>query len=162
MTKFNQKTIDNKEPAVLNNSIFHYGVKNKLPTILIPTVVSAIFLGFISVVSADGGTYKLLEGVGTLAEQSTPGFQAYMTEILRVGIAVAGLLAVAELTLGGIQYVLSSASEKQATAGKERIQNALIGLVIGIAAVLILTVINPDILNSNLSIPSIDVPVATP
>ncbi|MEK7066645.1 MAG: pilin [Patescibacteria group bacterium] len=138
------------------------GMKNKLPTILIPTVLTAIFLGFVSVVNADGGTYKLLEGVGALGKDSTPGFQAYMTEILRVGIAVAGLLAVAELTLGGIQYVLASASEKQASAGKERIQNALIGLVIGIAAVLILTVINPDILNSNLSIPSIGTPVSTP
>ena len=108
---------------------------------------------------ADGGTYKLLEAVGSMAKDSTPGFKEYMTEILRVGIAVAGLLAVAELVGGGIQYVLASANEKQASAGKERIQNALIGLIIGIASVLILNTINPNILAGNLSIP--DIPTTT-
>lgn len=105
------------------------------------------------------GNYALLESVGTLAEGSRPAFKDYMTEILRVGIAIAGLLAVVELVVGGIQYVLSSASEKQAAAAKDRIENALVGLIIGIAAVLILNVINPDILAGNLSIP--DIPSST-
>ncbi|MBI5140343.1 MAG: hypothetical protein HZA94_02770 [Candidatus Vogelbacteria bacterium] len=126
-------------------------MKNKFSIILLPTTFLTSYL----LASADSGTYKLLESVGTMAAGSTPEFKDYMTEILRVGIAIAGLLAVAELVFGGIQYVLSSASEKQAAAAKERIQNALIGLIIGISSVLILNVINPDILAGNLSIPDI-------
>lgn len=123
-------------------------MKKKTLMILLPAILFLSYSVLLTNARADGGTYAILEGIGTLGKGSTPGFKDYMTEILKVGIAIAGLLAVAELVVGGIQYVLSAASEKQAAAGKERIQNALIGLIIGICGYLILNVINPDIIST--------------
>ena len=70
----------------------------------------------------------------------------YLNVIFRIVIGVGALLAVIQITLGGVMYMTSEAIGGKA-AGKSKIQAAIVGLLIILATVLILQTINPQILN---------------
>jgi hypothetical protein len=58
------------------------------------------------------------------------------------------------IVIGGFQYISTDAIQKK-SEGKERIKNAVLGLVLVISAWLILATINPNLLNINLNIESV-------
>ncbi len=106
------------------------------------------FLGFGSIneVSAQP---QPLEDLGVPYPDGSDGFAPYVSGIINLLIGVAAVLAVIFVAIGGVQYVLTdSVSGKE--AGKETVTNALLGLLIALAAWLILYTINPDILNLEL------------
>lgn len=75
----------------------------------------------------------------------------YLPGIFKLAIEVAAALAVIMITIGGIEYIGSeSISTKE--AGKKKIENSLIGLLLAIGAVIILSTINPNLVSFNLSI----------
>ncbi len=69
--------------------------------------------------------------------------------IYTYSIVISAILAVIMITIGGIQY-MGSGSYTQTGAGRERMQNAVIGVLIVIGAVLMLETINPQIVELSL------------
>lgn len=82
------------------------------------------------------------------AELSTTDAVAFLIGLFTVLIMVVTLLAVVWIVLGGIQYMSTDAYSGK-SAGKEKIKNALIGLLLAGASWIILYTINPQILNIN-------------
>jgi hypothetical protein len=75
--------------------------------------------------------------------------ESYIPTIFQLAIGLAGAFAVVMIVVGGVQYLSSDAISGK-SAGKERIQNALIGLLLAIGAFIILNTINPKALSLNL------------
>jgi hypothetical protein len=74
----------------------------------------------------------------------------YLNLIIKIFIGLCGVLAVIMIVMGGIEYMTSElVSSKE--AGKERITNAIFGLLLALAAWTLLYTINPNILNTDLS-----------
>lgn len=83
--------------------------------------------------------------------QAAGGFNGYINAVYAMFISVAALLAVVKVIVAGVKYMFSDVVT-QKSAAKKDIQGALLGLLIVLAAVLILTVINPNLTNFNLNL----------
>ena len=111
--------------------------------------------------NADNGTtkYCLLAPIPGLTSSTdgsidvTTGFGDYVNRMVRVFIGLLGVLAVIMIVFGGIQYMLSSSGGEK-NAGKERMTNAIFGLVLALSSYMILNTINPNLVKLKISIPS--------
>ena len=76
----------------------------------------------------------------------TPGqsFDSFVNLIYGLSISIAALLAVVKIVIAGVKWMLSDVVTDKTDAKKD-IQGALFGLIVIISAVLIITVINPNI-----------------
>jgi len=103
--------------------------------------------------------YKLLQPLPGLGEEvaAKGGFTAYLSWIFRFALAAAAFLAVLQIVIGGIQYIISGASESLRKSAHDKITNALWGVLLALAAWLILYTINPDLAKMKLEIPEINI-----
>jgi len=93
---------------------------------------------------------ELFRNIDTTAETNALG--RYLNIIIRLAIGFAAVLAMIMIVMGGIQYMTSElVSSKE--DGKNRINNAILGLLVALGAWLILFTINPALLNTNVNIP---------
>ncbi len=74
------------------------------------------------------------------------GMSNFINNLFGISVGVAAVLAVIMLAIGGFQYMTSESIFKTSGA-KERITNAIVGLIIVLASILIMSTINPDIVN---------------
>ena len=82
----------------------------------------------------------------------------YLNLIIKLIIGISAVLAVVMIVIGGLQYMTSELiSSKE--EGKERIKDALLGLLIALGAWALLNTINPNLLNTNVNIPEATVKV---
>lgn len=79
------------------------------------------------------------------------GFDSYINAIYAMFISIAALLAVVKVIVAGVKYMFSDVVTQKSDA-KRDIRAALLGLVVVLSAVLILTVINPDLTKFDLSL----------
>lgn len=90
-----------------------------------------------------------LEGIeGGVVEEGQLG--DYLNGLFLLGIGVASGLAVIYITIGGIQY-MATANPGKKEGGREKIVAAVGGLILALAAFLILQTINPDLLQFNIT-----------
>jgi len=82
--------------------------------------------------------------------------QTYLPGVFKLLIGLSAVFAVLMIVIGGFQYMFTDALSGK-TAGRERIKNAIYGLVLVIGAWLILWTINPNLLTLNLNIESASV-----
>lgn len=75
----------------------------------------------------------------------------YLPGIFKLAIGIAGVLAVIMIVIGGVQYLSTDAISGKSD-GKEKITNALIGLLLAIGAFVILNTINPGTLSLTLGL----------
>jgi hypothetical protein len=75
----------------------------------------------------------------------------YIPGLFKLLIALAGALAIIMIVIGGVQYLSTDAISGK-SEGKERIENAIIGLLLAIGSYIILNTINPGILTLNLGL----------
>lgn len=96
--------------------------------------------------------YTLLEPLpisgGELS--SNVSLSEYISWAFRAVLALAGFLSVLMITIGGVQYIASGASVSNRDEAKDRITNAIYGLVLAFASYLLLQTINPQLVNVNL------------
>ena len=80
-------------------------------------------------------------GVETVQDLGT-----YINLIYTYGLSIAGILVVVMIMIAGAMYIIGSrgGNTEEVTKAKERISNALIGLVLLLSSYLILSIINPD------------------
>ena len=88
------------------------------------------------------GQQQFLVGIPQL--QSGEGFNGYINAVYAMFISIAALLAVVKIIVAGVKYMFSDIATQKSDAKKD-IRGALLGLVIVLAAVLILTIINPNL-----------------
>lgn len=86
----------------------------------------------------------------------------YLSGMFKILLAVAGLLSVVMIVIGGIEYMSTDAISGK-SEGKERITNAVLGLLLALISWLILYTINPKLLEFNLnSVTPIETPAKSP
>ena len=72
-----------------------------------------------------------------------------ITRIIEILLAIAGLLAVIFLIVGGFRYITAGGNEETAEAAKKTITNAIIGIVIIILSFVIVRVISNALITKN-------------
>lgn len=81
--------------------------------------------------------------------------------IYKFSLLACGVTAFVSILVGAIQYVFSAGDASKASNAKDRITQALLGILILLAAVLILRTINPDLVNLSFSLPETTMPNTT-
>jgi hypothetical protein len=90
-----------------------------------------------------------------LIQEQGGGFSGYLNAVYLTAIGAAALLAVVKIIIAGIKYMLSDVVTNKESAKKD-IKTALLGLVIIVAAVMILTFINPKLTNFDFTFIKLD------
>ncbi|MBI4133847.1 MAG: hypothetical protein HY475_00320 [Candidatus Terrybacteria bacterium] len=83
-------------------------------------------------------------GVPSLGGFSPSGFQ-FFGWLFFAAMGFAAVLALLMIVVGGVQYMVAAGNTSGQGAAKKRISDALLGLVLALASVLILYTINPDL-----------------
>ncbi|MDE2173604.1 MAG: hypothetical protein KGJ31_03440 [Patescibacteria group bacterium] len=78
-----------------------------------------------------------------------------MNNLYKYLIGVAAILAVIEIVWGGLEISTKDSVSKQSD-GKERITQAILGLILVLSPVLVFSIINPSILNLSVNLKKID------
>lgn len=96
--------------------------------------------------------YQPLVGIpGVTDTGDALSFDKLVNALYALSISIAALLAVIKIVIAGIKWMTTDIISSKGAAKKD-IQGALLGLLVVLAAVLIITVINPDILKNNLNL----------
>jgi hypothetical protein len=77
-------------------------------------------------------------------------FTEFMLRIINIALAVAGLIAVLFLIIGGFRYITSAGNEETAENAKKIIINAIIGVVVIILSFVIVRVISNALISNNI------------
>jgi hypothetical protein len=88
--------------------------------------------------------------VGLPGVEENAGFDALINGLYALSISIAALLAVIKIIVAGVKWMTSDIVTSKESAKKD-ISGALFGLVVVLASVLILTVINKDIIEVDLT-----------
>lgn len=103
-------------------------------------------------------SYELSAPIPGAGVDTASDFQQYISFLFPFMLSFAALSALIMFVLGGIQYTIGGANPEQMKSGRERISNAIWGLLLAVFSVLILQTINPELLKLNLvSIETIDI-----
>ncbi len=86
---------------------------------------------------------------------------SYLSGMIKLLVAVAGAIAVLMLVIGGAQYVAGGISPSAKSDAKERITNAVVGLILVLTSYLILNSIDPRLVKFDLGLPPITGGTAT-
>lgn len=106
----------------------------------------------------------LAEGFVPLAEipgltkgvtADTAGLANFFNNLYKFAVGMAATLAVIMIIWGGLEYSTQDSVSKKSD-GKERIFNAIYGLILVLSPVLVFSIINPSILNLSINIPPLD------
>ncbi|MFN3693258.1 MAG: hypothetical protein ACK4SL_04170 [Candidatus Paceibacteria bacterium] len=125
------------------------------------SLLAILSLLTLPVIALAGGSEGYVPLVGIPGLTGQPRFDDYIDALYALAISVAALIAVIQIVIGGAQYMMDDLITSK-SAAKERIKNALIGLLIIIAAALILTTINSDLTRLEISAPVIEVDNSRP
>lgn len=131
------KTTDIKRIAILSAMLFMMGLS-------------------VSAQTNQETPYKLLaplpcigDSCGSLTEETV--LSKYLPGIFKLAVGLSAAFAVLMIVVGGFQYMSSDAFQNK-KEGLERVQNAVKGLILVIGAGLILSEINPELLELKLSL----------
>ncbi|GEM_PF-5688066 len=112
------------------------------------TLIATPFLIF----AQDAGYVPLAPIPGVTPEAGEKiNLVSYLSGAFAILIGIAGVLAVIVIMIGGIQYITTDSFTGK-EEGKEKITKAVLGLILAIAAYLILYTINPNILSLRIGI----------
>ncbi len=128
--------------------------------VIIVSVLICLFVS-VSVFATETNEYKLLVGLPEMAADTAPGLGGYLQNMFRIGIGVAGVLAVLMITIGGDEYMTAEAISGKSTA-KSRINNAIFGLVLALSSFLLLNEIDPNLTTSSLKLENVEAPPVIP
>jgi hypothetical protein len=129
-------------------NIFNKKTLSSLLVFLLAVLVTPLHHIFATLPPINYTPLAPLPGFTSIDVTDVNGLSIYLNTMIALFIGICAVLAVIMIVLGGIQYATSELiSSKE--AGKERIRNALFGLLLALGSWLILNTINPDLLNTN-------------
>lgn len=123
--------------------------------ILFLTTFLALALLSLVPLSADAQAYQPLAPIPGVS--SGISFSQFVERIVVIALSIGAILAVLMLVVGGFEWMVSEAVHKK-ELGRERVRNAIFGLLILLAAVLVLNTINPQLINLNLAVQPLTLP----
>jgi Type IV secretion system pilin len=91
----------------------------------------------------------LSPGLPILGRALTGDLPTLINTLVGLSVAIAAVLAVIMVAIGGFKYMTTDSMFAMGSA-KEQITNAIVGLLIVLAAILILKTINPNLVSMNL------------
>ena len=91
--------------------------------------------------------YAILESIPGISAGSAPSLSTYLRAVFLTGIGLAGVLAVLMIVIGGIQYIGSGMSPSVKSDARDRITNAIMGLLLALLSWIILNTINPSLVS---------------
>ncbi|OGI25606.1 MAG: hypothetical protein A3J76_06030 [Candidatus Moranbacteria bacterium RBG_13_45_13] len=106
---------------------------------------AAILLIFFSTLHPIFAQYKNQEKIPGAPQRTE--FIPYLQDIINFGFAVIGILALFMLIIGAYQYLMAAGNIGKVDSAKETVSSALLGLILGLCAYIILNKINPDLVN---------------
>lgn len=112
------------------------------------------FFGYASTDFAQFVPLAVIPGL-TDIQPTSGGLATFFNNLYKYLIGAAAVLAVIEIIWGGLEISTKDSVSKQ-SAGKERITQAIFGLVLVLSPVLVFSIINPNILNLSLNLPALD------
>lgn len=112
-------------------------MRNKIKKVF--ASLGSLFLPFLA--SAQGFP---IPGGGPVDESTASGL---IIRVIQILLAVAGLIAVIFLIVGGFRYITAGGNEETAESAKKTIVNAIIGVVVIILAFVIVRVIANALIN---------------
>ncbi len=123
--------------------------KSNLTFIFLILILIVFFFGSIALATSqpprEPYTYHLMVPLPTAAgtATSTTGIVDYIRILYFFGIGISAVIAMGAIIIAGFQWVTAGGSFAQVKSAKDRMSNALLGLVILLASFLILNTINP-------------------
>ncbi len=117
--------------------------KKEIKTNFIASVILLIFFSSFHPIYA--APYTNQEKIPGASQQQTE-FIPYLKDIINFGLAAIGIIALFMLIIGAYMYLMGAATGN-VTQAKETITSALLGLILGLCAWVILYKINPDLVN---------------
>lgn len=109
------------------------------------------FFGVDAAEAVDVPQYQQLENIPGTAADKIRTFPDYVQAIYNLALWIIGISAMFMLTVGGFMYLTSAGNTSSASSAKGVIKDALVGLVLGLSAWLILHTINPELTDMNFS-----------
>ncbi len=119
----------------------------------------ALFYSFLAPLISFAQTvqsYVPLAPLGNIPASQAVTPEEYIPYLFKVGIGIAGGLAVLSIAFAGLQWMMSDVATSK-SAAKDRIRNSLLGLLLAIGCFLLLKTINPDLVSIRFG-PSVDLP----
>ncbi len=105
--------------------------------------------------AATGNSYEFLDSsVFGLNNSQSLNFIDYAKLIYQTILSIVVVLSIIQVAIGGMEYIASGAGGAKGD-GKQRITNALLGLLIALASYLILSTIDPSFVKFNLTLDAI-------
>jgi hypothetical protein len=121
--------------------------ESKTITVVDGTLPDPSIYHFLAPVGCDPGTPGCVDRqLVTFDPSQKNALSTYLNIFIKILIGIAAVLAVVMIVMGGIQYMTSELVSGKAE-GKKRIMDALIGLLLALAAVILLKTINPSLLS---------------
>lgn len=123
--------------------------------------MKTLLLSFFCILALSFGTFTFVQAAEPLRYtplvtdlpfmdlSEAPTTEGYVNALYLLSITVAALLAVIKIIFGGVKWMLSDVVTDKSSAKKD-IKGALLGLLIVLAAVLILNTINEDLTTLNI------------
>jgi hypothetical protein len=119
-------------------------------------VIIFLSLGLASHVFAQGFVpLAPIPGLTQGVTADATGLANFFNNLYKYCIGLAAVLAIIEIIWGGLEISTQDSVSKKSD-GKERITQAIFGLVLVLSPVLVFSIINPSILNLSLNLPKLD------
>lgn len=119
-----------------------------------------LILGIVGAEVVSAIDYTPLAPLPGVTEAAASNLPEYLVAIFKLTLGLAAVLAVIQITIGGVEYMSTDAISGKED-GKERITQAIYGLILAIGAWLILNTVNPRILTFSLNPTPIQAPQET-
>lgn len=125
----------------------------KRSTLITATAFAATAAIALPLLAFADDTFIPLTSLPGLASTSASAISlpSFINNLYRIAIGVAAFFAVVEIIWAGYLFMSSSDSISKVTKAREKIMNAVIGLVLVLSPYVVFSVINPSILNISLN-----------
>ena len=105
-----------------------------------------LLTSLLAIATAHAADFQIVPGIpGPLNPSSSGGILAFIQNAYLFALGIAGLLAVASIAWGGIQYTVSRGNPSQLSDAWDRIVQAFVGVLLLVGAGTILSVVNPGL-----------------
>lgn len=101
-----------------------------------------------------------LTDTNALSVANETNLASFFNNLYKYLIGIAAVLAIIMIIWGGLEISTQDSISKQG-AGREKIKNAIFGLILVLSPVLVFSIINPSILNLSLNLPALDTTTKT-
>lgn len=117
-------------------------------------LIKIVSLWFFTASVAYAQDYVPLEALPGVSDTGTT-MSEYLSAIFNIGIGVAAVFAVLMIVVGGVQYIGGASSPSARNEAKNRITNAILGLLLAVSSWLIVYIINPNLIKNTLNVSNI-------